>query len=105
MEAQGGLGGVGVENWILQNGGSLEEAARSFMSVANDKSFSDFKKSYEIWDFGENRLASKYGLYPHDNFIDNLSDEGYEKMLRCLKEFLHDIENKKDSEKNLPNLS
>lgn len=100
-----GISGIGVENWILQNGGSILDAIYSFLEDADGKTFTQFKDSYEIWDFGENRLASKYGLYPHDNFIDNLSDEGYEKMLRCLKEFLHDIENKKDSEKNLPNLS
>ena len=42
---QGGLGGVGVENWILQNGGSLYEAALSFIEASKDMSFYEFKNS------------------------------------------------------------
>ncbi len=99
-EAQGGLGGVGVENWILQNGGSLEEAARSFMSVANDKSFSDFKKSYEIWDFGGNHMADKKNLYKHDNFVNNMDEVGYEKMKLAMMEYLNYLENSRNQDKS-----
>ena len=33
-DTRGGLGAVGIENWILQNGGSFEKAARDFLEVA-----------------------------------------------------------------------
>mgnify|MGYP007057773397 CR=1 FL=1 len=47
---QGGIGGIGVENWILQNGGSFVQACRSFLAVAFDKNgclipFEEFKKN------------------------------------------------------------
>ena len=101
---QGGLGGIGVENWILQNGGSFYDAAIDFISNAYDEngniiSFDDFKKKYQIWDFGENfytdrknqHYSSKYNL--HDNFIsNNLTKEGYEKICKALKKFISNYE-------------
>ena len=75
---QGGLGGVGVENWILQNGGSFVDAATSFLNASEGKTFNEFCSSYRIWDFGDNHLADKKGIYPHDNFVSgNMSEEGY----------------------------
>ena len=92
-EPQGGLGGVGIENWILQNGGSFIDAARSFVEAAEGKSFSEFKKSYRIWDFGDNHLAAKRGFYPHDNFVShNMSESGYTIMTETLKEYLKSID-------------
>jgi len=85
---QGGLGGVGIENWILQNGGSFIDAARDFMNSASGKTFEKFKEIYQIWDFGENHMAPEKGLYPHDNFVMNMSEGGYNKMKEALKEFL-----------------
>ena len=47
---EGGLGGVGIENWILQNGGSLKKAAESFLETANDSTgFEDFKNKYSAF--------------------------------------------------------
>lgn len=87
---QGGLGGVGVENWILQNGGSFEKATIEFLNASKDKTFEEFKKSYSIWDFGENHLASKKGIYPHDNFVENnMSEQGYLKMKEVLTNYLN----------------
>lgn len=84
---EGGLGGVGVENWILQNGGSFIEAAKSFLECSNNKTFDEFKRSYEIWDFGENYLSNN--KYIHDNFVaNNMSEEGYNKMRETLKNHL-----------------
>lgn len=88
---QGGFGGVGVENWILQNGGSFVDAARSFLKVTvdesgNSRTFEGFVEAYPIWDFGDNHLAK--GRYPHDNFVTNMSASGYEKMKEVLREFL-----------------
>ena len=86
---QGGLGGVGIENWILQNGGSFIDAAKSFVEAADGKSFSEFKSTYQIWDFGDNHLAERSGQYAHDNFVaNNMNEAGYKKMLQALKEYL-----------------
>ena len=90
---QGGLGGVGVENWILQNGGSFVDAATSFLNASEGKTFNEFCSSYRIWDFGDNHLADKKGIYPHDNFVSgNMSEEGYTKMRQALKEYLEKLE-------------
>ena len=90
---QGGLGGVGIENWILQHGGSLEEAAKSFMECANHKSFDEFKKDYFVWDFGENHMAYEQNIYSHDNFVScNMSERGYQKMKAVLKSYLNNLE-------------
>ena len=81
----GGLGGVGIENWILQHGGSFKQAARDFLAVAdNYSSFEDFRTYYPVWDYGENHkgIRSK----PHDNFVaDNMNPEGYEQMKEALR--------------------
>lgn len=95
---QGGLGGVGIENWILQNGGSFIDAATNFIEASEGKSFNEFKSNYQIWDFGENHLAEKRGQYSHDNFIsNNMSEEGYNKMISVLKEYINNLNyNKND---------
>ncbi len=90
---QGGLGGVGIENWILQNGGSFIDAAREFVEASDGKSFSEFSETYQIWDFGENHLAERKGFYPHDNFVtNNMSEAGYKKMVVALKEYLKTVD-------------
>ena len=84
-EGVGGLGGVGIENWVLQHGGSFKQAARDFLSVADScSSFEDFCAHYPVWDYGENHkgIRSK----PHDNFVaDNMNPEGYELMKEALR--------------------
>ena len=87
---QGGLGGVGVENWILQNGGSFYDACIDFLEKSRNKTFEQFKEEYQIWDFGENHLAEKKGYYSHDNFVTNMSDDGYNKMKQALMTFVND---------------
>ena len=81
----GGLGGVGIENWVLQHGGSFKQAARDFLVVADSCfSFEDFCAHYPVWDYGENHkgIRSK----PHDNFVaDNMNPEGYERMKEALR--------------------
>mgnify|MGYP001010392586 CR=1 FL=1 len=85
-EGVGGLGGVGIENWVLQHGGSFKQAARDFLAVADSCSnFEDFCAHYPVWDYGENHkgIRSK----PHDNFVaDNMNPEGYERMKEALRE-------------------
>ena len=90
VNPEGGLGGVGVENWILQYGGSFIDAAKSFVECSEGRSFEEFKEHYQIWDFGENHLASKKGIYIHDNFVrTNMNEEGYLKMKQALIEYLN----------------
>lgn len=86
---QGGLGGVGIENWILQHGGSFIDAARSFIDIAEGKSFDDFKMVYSVWDFGENHTAERKNHYLHDNYVyDNMDASGFLRMVSILKEYL-----------------
>ena len=100
---EGGLGGVGVENWILQNGGSLYDASKEFLSFAlkDDKiiDFETFKANYQVWDFGENfytdrdnrTMNRKDNL--HDNFIsNNLTENGYKNMVSAIKTFVKNYE-------------
>ncbi len=81
----GGLGGVGIENWVLQHGGSFKQAARDFLAVADScSSFEDFCAHYPVWDYGENHKGIKNK--PHDNFVaDNMNPEGYERMKEALR--------------------
>lgn len=90
---QGGLGGVGIENWVLQHNGSFIEAAKSFLDNSEGKTFEEFCEIYQVWDFGENHLADKKGYYNHDNFVtNNMSAEGYEKMRTALKDYLNKLQ-------------
>ncbi len=89
---QGGLGGVGVENWIIQNGGTLESAAKSFLKVAEDKDFAEFKKVYHVHDYGKNHMYRDKNLYPYDDFIyNNMNATGYEKMKNVLNKYLQHL--------------
>lgn len=98
---QGGLGGIGVENWILQNGGSFYDAAINFISYAfidnKQVPYEEFICNYFIWDFGENFYTDRENRRKnrtdnlHDNFISkNLTEEGYNKMCKCLKTFVEE---------------
>jgi hypothetical protein len=80
----GALGGIGVENWILANGGNFEQAARSFWKVAKggSRSLEDFQEHYQIIDPGVNVKFMK-----HDNFIELLTEDGYKKMLEAIQNY------------------
>lgn len=95
---QGGLGGIGVENWILQNGGTLYSAAKSFVEVANQcSSFEEFKSKYSLPNFGYNHMADKKGFYPHDNYVENMNGTGYNKMKNALNIYVSKYEANIDS--------
>ena len=81
----GGLGGVGIENWVLQHGGSFKQAARDFLTVADSCSgFEDFCAHYPVWDYGENHKGVR--SKPHDNFVaDNMNQAGYNRMKQALR--------------------
>lgn len=98
-KAQGGLGGVGVENWILQSGGSFERAARIFLSYAEGRSFEEFQKVYTVWDFGENHMADMNSGYKHDEFVsNNMDQQGYDKMKEVLKEYIRKLDEERTNE-------
>ncbi len=91
-----GLGGVGVENWILQNGGSFTKAAETFLeTAAKCRDFEEFCFKYPIWDFGENHISD----YPHDNFVRNMNADSYKKMCSVLKEYLKSLGKDIDEDK------
>ena len=93
---QGGIGGIGIENWILQHGGSFQEAATSFLEAAQGKTLSEFQTAYPIWDFGKNHYADEKGFYKYDNFISNLTEEGYTKMQQQLSNYLEKRKSKNE---------
>ena len=98
-KAQGGLGGVGVENWILQSGGSFERASRIFLKYAEGRSFEEFQKVYTVWDFGENHMADMNSKYKHDEFIsNNMDQQGYDKMKQVLKEYIRKLDEERTNE-------
>jgi hypothetical protein len=84
-DKQGGLGGVGVENWILQHHGNFDEAVKAFLEASGAldgeaRSFEEFKQKYSVWDPGKDVRAGK-----HDEFVsDNMTESGYRKMLDAL---------------------
>ena len=87
---QGGLGGVGIENWILQNGGSFVAAAKEFMAVADEcgDDFETFRHKYAVIDYGENHQ----GKGENDNFVThNMSKAGYDKMRQALRVYLDQL--------------
>lgn len=98
--SQGGLGGIGIENWILQHGGSLYDAAKDFLEKAEEaESFEKFKEIYQVFDLGDNHYSDKTGTYPHDNFVggkDKMGKAGYERMITVLKEYIKKIEENLD---------
>ena len=103
-EAEGGLGGIGVEYWILQNGGSLINAVNSFLAQAvkdgNIIPYEEFKDKYQVWDFGKNHEpreikigSSEKIVFPYDEFVScNMSEKGYLKMTNILLEFKNKYE-------------
>lgn len=82
----GCIGGVGIENWILQNGGSLIDAMDDFLKHASlDKDFIDFEKEYAIMDFGKDHVSVSKGRFPYHNFVTrNMRQKGYENMTSAL---------------------
>ena len=95
--SQGGLGGIGVENWILQHGGSLYDAAKNFVNEAEKAgSFEKFCEIYQVYDFGANHYSDKSDIYEHDNFVgdaNKMTEHGYKQMLTVLKKYIYAYEN------------
>jgi hypothetical protein len=107
--SQGGLGGIGIENWILQHGGSFVDAARDFVEIAdkakksgNKTWFERFKELYQVYDLGKNHYSEKQDstggeiVYPHDDFVgdhNKMGNEGFERIVTALKDYLYKLDN------------
>lgn len=83
----GGLGGIGVENWILAHNGNVLKACAAFVDAAFDgdaiRPLNDLRARYAIVDPGIN---VKFGN--HDNFTRNFTAEGYERMALAAREYV-----------------
>jgi hypothetical protein len=76
-----GLGGIGVETWILQHGGNIREAFRAFREAAlqggsEPVPLAKFQENYSIRDAGLNTKKLQY-----DNFVYLLTEDSYKKMI------------------------
>ena len=94
----GGFGGIGVENWILQNGGSFAQAIDTYLAATkdengNDLSYQEFIENYPIYDFGNNH---REGRLLHDRFsafLGSISDsDGHEKAFASVKKIFAEIQ-------------
>lgn len=87
-EQQGGLGGIGVEYWIIQNGGDAVNAFRNLAEVSFDNGqlvpFQEFKTRFKIFSAGQNLR----GYDKVENFAFNMSESGYQKMAELAKSFV-----------------
>lgn len=82
----GGLGGIGVENLILAYKGNIRQAFGAFYRAAKNedgsvKSFASFKQDFKVLDAGMNLRFNN-----HDNFVLNMNESGYRKMLAVIEE-------------------
>lgn len=94
-----GLGGVGVENWILSHRGSFIEATEDFLATAEKYSdFEDFKNHYKVWSFGENFYYEKDSHHKdittkYEEFVSsNMDARGFEAMKKVLRQTLDKIQ-------------
>lgn len=82
---EGGMGGVGVETLVLAYGGSAQLAFKAFHKAAYQGrervSLEVFRKRFKLIDAGTN---VKFGR--HDNFVYNMTEKGYNKMLDVIEE-------------------
>ena len=89
----GGFGGIGVENWVLQNGGSFEQAMTTYLEAAEKSAtYDSFIQQYPIFDFGNNQRDSRG---KHDRFSAFLDEkEGFVKVKQSLRsnlDYMHGI--------------
>ncbi|MDO8524614.1 MAG: hypothetical protein Q7R99_03225 [bacterium] len=87
-QEEGGIGGIGVETWILNNNGNMLNAFQSFIEKAYDKRgkmipLEKFKEAYKIIDPGMNVQK-----FRHDNYVENFTDKSYGAMANTLKNYL-----------------
>lgn len=84
----GGMGGIGVENWILLHNGNMLDAFQSFWQTSHDEQgkvlpYEEFAKRYKVFDAGLNIKFNK-----HDNFIRVLKPNGYTALVETIGKYL-----------------
>ncbi|GEM_PF-4717581 len=84
----GGMGGIGVENWILLHNGNVLDAFTSFWQAAHDESgnvvpYEEFADRYKVFDAGLNIKFNR-----HDNFVRILKPNGYIAMVNTIGQYL-----------------
>ena len=98
----GGFGGIGVENWILQNGGSFKKAIDTFLETAKKvDSYDEFKKKYPIFDFGFNHKEGKIRHDCYSNFFANDTNNpeiGFAYAKNTLAEIQKELELEKEKQ-------
>lgn len=86
---QGGLGGIGVETWILKHGGDAVRAFTEFYGNAYENgsllSFENFKKRYKVFGAGENIRDGVRDDIRSENFVEKMDEIGYLKMAEVAK--------------------
>lgn len=96
-----GFGGVGIENFILQHGGSFIDAIEDFLKCSDaSNSFQEFKRIFHIYDYGKNHFAFTENNYkkvpfPYDDYASFLDEKTYEKMKKLFREYLYNIKERK----------
>lgn len=102
----GGFGGIGVENWVLQNGGSFEQALKTFVDASRgaDGEFlncTEFAEIYPNYEFGHNHMSAErtrevngqfetphYVPATHQNYTCGFTDDGIQKASENFEKFL-----------------
>lgn len=84
----GGMGGIGVENWILLHNGNMFDAFQSFWQTSHDEQggvlpYEEFAKRYKVFDAGLNIKFNR-----HDNFIRVLKPNGYTALVETIGRYL-----------------
>lgn len=88
-KGDGGIGGIGVENWILSHGCNVVTAFRSFLDAAFDANgtivpLEEFKKRYDALDAGVNVRFGRQG----ESFFYPLKEQGYQSMISVMSAYL-----------------
>ncbi len=90
------MSGIGVENWILHNGGNLIRAFTTFYETAftldpdgnpAQLSFGEFQQNYHVYNAGFNLIHQV-----HDDYIALMKPEGYAKLCEIVREYLASID-------------
>lgn len=102
----GGFGGIGVENWILQNGGSLEQAMETLVDASRGPDGKvlgrdEFAEKYTIYEYGHNHMSAErthevdgqletpsYVPLTHSNYTCGFTAAGIQNATKNFEEFL-----------------
>ena len=77
---QGGLGGIGIENLVLQNGGSLTEAAMNFVEATRYITYSEYLKTHPNATFTEymgDNAAKEYSRFINDYMLTDFGENHF----------------------------